>query len=180
MQFQSIILTLPGIGGSSPQHWQSLWEKEYKFSRIEQKEWETPLLTDWVTNIHTEVLKYNPKNVILVGHSAVCAAIAYWAQHYHIPIKGALLVAPADAESVTFPVAAKGFNPMVLDRLPFPSIVVTSANDYYVTPGRAAQFAEAWGSELINIGEAGHINVSSGFGQWDRGLGILKNLDTDD
>lgn len=175
--FQSTILTLPGIGGSGPQHWQSLWEKEYGFIRIEQNEWDTPDRADWVINIRETVSKYEPKDIILVGHSAVCGAIAEWARQYQTKIKGALLVAPADSEAATFPDGAIGFKPMPLFKLPFSSIVVTSTNDYYVTLDRATQFAHAWGSELINIGEAGHINIASGFGQWDEGLEILKRLD---
>jgi predicted alpha/beta hydrolase family esterase len=175
--FKSTILTLPGIGGSGPQHWQSLWEKEYGFIRIEQKEWETPVRADWVANIQNAVSKYDPKDIILVGHSAVCGAIIDWARQYRTKIKGTLLVAPADADAATFPTGATGFKSMPLIKLPFPSIVVTSTNDYYVTLYRASQFAQAWGSELVNIGEAGHINVSSGFGKWDEGLEILKRLD---
>jgi len=175
---QTTIFTLPGIGGSGPQHWQSLWEKEYGFRRIEQHDWETPALADWVTNINKEVSKHDPKDVILVGHSAVCVAIAYWAQQYQTPIKGALLVAPADAGAESFPAGTSGFRPVPLGKLPFPSIVVTSTNDQFVTPERAAQFAQAWGSELVNIGDAGHINVASGYGEWDAGLEILKRLDS--
>jgi len=177
MQFDSTILTLPGIGGSSPQHWQSLWEKEYGFLRIEQTDWDTPVRADWVANIQKAVSKYDLKDVILVGHSAVCGAIIDWARQYQTRIKGALLVAPADADADTFPQETTGFSPIPLIRLPFPSIVVTSANDYFVTVDRAKQFARAWGSEFVNIGEAGHINVGSGFGQWDEGLEILKKLD---
>ena len=175
--FKSTILTLPGIGGSGPQHWQSLWEKEYGFIRVEQKDWETPSCSDWVASIHNSVSKYDPQTVILVGHSAVCTPIAYWARQYNISIKAALLVAPADAEADTFPAGASGFSPMSLMKLPFPSIVVASTNDYFVTLDRAAQFANAWGSELVNVDEAGHINVASGFGEWREGLEILKTLD---
>lgn len=175
--FKSSILTLPGIGGSGPQHWQSLWEKQYGFIRIEQKDWDTPVRADWVVNIQHAVSKYDPQDIILVGHSAVCGAIIDWARQYQTPIKGALLVAPADADADTFPAGTTGFSPIPLIRLPFPSIVVTSTNDYFVTVERARQFADAWGSEFVNIGEAGHINVSSGYGDWDAGLEILKKLD---
>lgn len=175
--FKSIILTLPGIGGSGPQHWQSLWEKEYGFIRIEQQDWDTPVRADWVANIQKAVSKYDPKDIILVGHSAVCGAIMDWAQQYQIKIKAALLVAPADADANTFPPGTAGFSPIPLIKLPFPSIVVTSTNDYFVTVDRAKQFADALGSEFVNIGEAGHINVASGYGKWDEGLEILKKLD---
>ena len=175
--FKSTNLTLPGIGGSGPQHWQSLWEKEYGFTRLEQQEWETPFRDEWVANIQKAVSKYDPKKVVLVGHSAVCSAIAKWAERYQTKIKAALMVAPADPEAQTFPQGAMGFSPIPLIKLPFPSIVVTSTNDFFVTVDRAKQFAEAWGSEFVNIGEAGHINVASGFGDWDEGLEILKKLD---
>ncbi|MDB5025993.1 MAG: alpha/beta hydrolase [Mucilaginibacter sp.] len=176
--FKSTILTLPGIGGSGPQHWQTLWEDEYGFTRIEQRDWETPTRADWVANIQKVVSGYDPKAVILVGHSAVCGAIVEWTQQYPTKIKGALLVAPADPEAETFPGGAHGFAPMPLAALPFPSIVVASANDYFASVERTKQFARAWGSEHVNVGQAGHINVSSGFGQWNRGLEILKKLDS--
>jgi hypothetical protein len=60
-------------------------------------------------------------------------------------------------------------------RLPFPSIVVASSNDPYVTLSRAKTFATAWGSEFVMIGEAGHINSASGLGNWEKGL-ILLNI----
>ncbi|MCK9910359.1 alpha/beta hydrolase, partial [Microbacteriaceae bacterium K1510] len=40
----------------------------------------------------------------------------------------------------------------------------------------AAAWADAWGSQLINLGAAGHINVSSGHGAWPRGLDIYSSL----
>ena len=65
---------------------------------------------------------------------------------------------------------------MPLDPLPFPSIVVSSSNDIWVTPERARHFAEHWGSEFLDIGAAGHINADSGHYQWEEGLEILKRL----
>lgn len=32
------VFTLPGLYNSGPQHWQSYWENEYGFIRIEQME----------------------------------------------------------------------------------------------------------------------------------------------
>jgi predicted alpha/beta hydrolase family esterase len=177
MHFNSTILIVPGLGNSGEQHWQSIWEKEHKLSRIQQSDWETPVCADWIANINKAVDQHDPANVILVGHSLACAAIAYWAQQYPVKIKGALLVALSDTEADSFPTGTAGFAPMPLIKLPFPTIAVASANDYYVTIQRAQQFATAWGSELINIGEAGHINSDSGFGRWEEGLEILKRLD---
>jgi predicted alpha/beta hydrolase family esterase len=65
---------------------------------------------------------------------------------------------------------------MPLSRLPFPSILVASSNDEYVTLDRAGAFAEAWGSRFVHIGAAGHINATSGLGAWSRGQALLADL----
>jgi predicted alpha/beta hydrolase family esterase len=177
MTFNSSILIHPGLGNSGPAHWQSLWEKQFQFSRIEQQDWETPVCADWIARLNDYVQQHDPNNVILVGHSLACTAIAYWAQKYKVAIKGALLVAPSDTEADTYPPGTSGFSPMPLIKLPFKSIVVASSNDYYVTEDRAHLFADSWGSELVNIDDAGHINLASGFGEWEQGLELLKQLD---
>jgi predicted alpha/beta hydrolase family esterase len=178
MTFKSTILILPGLGGSGLQHWQSVWEDEHNFIRVEQQDWDNPNREEWVETINNTIKPYDdPSNVILVAHSLACTTVAYWAQKYGTPVKGALLVAPSDTEAETFPQGTTGFTPVPLLKLPFKSIVVTSTNDQYVTTQRANLFAHTWGSELVNIGEAGHINIASGFGKWDEGLEILKRLD---
>jgi len=178
MTFKSTILIIPGLGNSGPHHWQSLWEREFNFRRVEQKEWDAPFCTDWIENINNEVKKHNSANVILVGHSLACSTIAYWALKYDVKIKGALLVGPSDTEADTYPPGTTGFKPVPLFNLPFKTIVAASTNDFFVTYERAKLFANNWGSELINVGDAGHINVASGHGEWNEGLELLKRLDS--
>jgi predicted alpha/beta hydrolase family esterase len=97
---QTIYLTVPGVTNSSPQHWQSLWEKEFpeRFRRIEQKEWNTPVCADWINEIEEKVQKANPETVVLVAHSLGCTAVAHWANKFGTKIKGAFLVSPSDCE----------------------------------------------------------------------------------
>ncbi len=177
MEFSSDILILPGHGNSGENHWQTLWEREYDFKRIEQHNWLTPTCDDWVETIEKEVSKYDSEEVILVAHSLACIAVAYWAERYNRYIKGALLVAPCDTEAPTTPPGIVGFDPIPAIELPFPSIVVTSLDDHFASWERAEAFAECWGSKLVNIGKAGHINPSSGYGKWRWGLELLKRLD---
>ena len=40
----------------------------------------------------------------------------------------------------------------------------------------AAAWADVWGSELLSLGAAGHVNVESGYGAWPRGLDIYRSL----
>lgn len=176
--FQSKIFIIPGLGNSGEQHWQTHWENQFGFTRIQQREWETPDRTEWIEVIDG-VLKNVPLNeVVLVGHSLACSTIVYWAQQYNRKVKGALLVAPSDTEAASYPSGTTGFTSMPVSKLSFPSICITSSNDFYVTLDRATHFAATWGSDLVNIGAAGHINVASGHGPWVEGLKFLERLDT--
>ncbi len=176
--FKSTILILPGLGNSGELHWQTKWQKQFNFQRIEQTNWDTPTCNDWIKKVDEKIASLNTSDIILVGHSLACSTIVFWAAQHKRKIKGALLVAPSDTEAPIYPPGTTGFAPMPLNRLPFPSITVTSNNDFYVTVDRAKEFANAWGSKLVDIGEAGHINIASGFGDWPAGLRLLKELDT--
>ena len=93
------------------------------------------------------------------------------------PVKAALLVAPADVESpMHTPDEVRGFAPVPLVGLPFPSIVVASTDDPFVTEARAKAFARAWGSRLITLDNAAHINADAGYGPWPEGLKLLQDL----
>ncbi len=170
-------IIIPGLGNSGPDHWQSHFEKSgNSFYRINQKEWDAPVCNDWLETIDKELKLFDLKNVILIGHSLGCATIAHWAKRYGKSVKGALLVAPSDLEAPAYTFPAKGFEPIPLEKLNFKTIVVASSNDPWVSIERAQLFAKCWGSELINIGEVGHINTASGYGKWDEGLKILNLL----
>ncbi|MBL7989809.1 MAG: alpha/beta hydrolase, partial [Candidatus Kapabacteria bacterium] len=75
-----------------------------------------------------------------------------------------------------YPPGPQGFAPVPLVRLPFPSIVVASEDDEYIALEQARQYAEAWGSRFVNIGAKGHINSTSGLGEWREGLALLETL----
>jgi uncharacterized protein len=177
MQFKSIILILPGLGNSGEGHWQTMWQQQFGFKRVEQSEWDAPVCNTWIDTIDTAVMQHDLNNVILVAHSLADTTVAAWAKKFNRKIKGALLVAPSDTEAETYPPGTTGFNPMCLAKLPFPSITVMSENDFYVSPERAKYFADCWGSKLVSIGNAGHINVAAGYGKWEEGLEYVNELD---
>ena len=172
------VFIVPGLGSSGPDHWQTYFERtQPDFIRIEQREWDVPDRAEWVARLDNALDGEDLSQVVLVAHSLGCATIAHWAGQYGHRIKGALLVAPSDVESAYFAaLPTTGFGPMPLARLPFLSKVVFSQNDDWATPARARQFAQAWGSELVDLGAAGHINAASGYGAWPAGLALLKEL----
>ena len=170
-------LIIPGLGNSGPNHWQTYFEKSgNNFTRVQQSNWEAPVCEEWIARIDEEVRLFETSNIVLIGHSLGCSSIVHWARTYQRRIKGALLVAPSDPEADIYTFPAKGFAPVPLERLSFPSIVVSSNNDVWVTPERARFFALHWGSEYVDLGPAGHINADSGHYQWEEGLEILKKL----
>jgi len=164
------IFTVPGLFNSGPQHWQTHWENEYGFVRIEQQDWETPVCDDWLQTIDAVVNQQPLNKVVLIGHSLACCTIVRWSEKYKRIIKGVLLVAPSDVEAPSYPPGTTGFSPMPKFKLPFPSIIIASSNDEYVTFERAKEFAGNWGSEFINAGELGHINSTSDLGLWPFGV----------
>jgi predicted alpha/beta hydrolase family esterase len=168
---------VPGLGNSGPEHWQTYFEKSGdNFKRIIQQEWDAPHCEDWIETINKAISSHDPSTIILIGHSLGCSAIAHWATHYNKKIKGALLVAPSDPETQHYTFPAKGFAPIPKNKINFRTIVVASSDDPWVSLDRAKYFADNWGSEFINIGDAGHINASSGLKEWEKGLEILKTL----
>lgn len=168
---------IPGLGNSGPEHWQTWLETTgSNFHRIEQQEWDAPDCADWVANIEKAIAGFAPSTVVLIAHSLGCTTIAHWARTFNRPIKGALLVAPSDIEAPVYDFPATGFTPIPLEKLPFKTIMVASLNDEWVSTERAQFFAEKWGSELVFIGDAGHINAVSGYGAWPEGLEILKRI----
>lgn len=177
MQRTTRFFIVPGLGSSGPAHWQTYFERQNPdFTRVQQREWDAPDRAECVATLEQTLAGAELSQGVLIAHSLGCITVAHWAAAYGHRIKGALLVAPVDVETArfaTFPTT--GFGPMPVQRLPFPSKVVASTTDEWVTLARARQFAEAWGSEFISIGDAGHINAASGHGNWPAGLALLQD-----
>ena len=168
---------IPGLGNSGPDHWQTHFENSgNNFQRIQQTEWDAPDCEDWLNAIEAALAGYDLAEVVLIAHSLGCTTVAQWAQRFGKKIKGALLVAPSDIEQPVYSFPSTGFTPIPLDRIGFKTVVVASSNDEWVSMERACFFARQWGSELVNIGDAGHINAVSGYGVWPAGLELLKKL----
>lgn len=174
------VLLLPGWQNSGPGHWQSLWEAQYGYTRVEQHDWQRPLRGDWSARLE-EVVLGSPVPVVLVAHSLGCLLVAAWAAHsrHTDKVKGALLVAPPDVARDDLAPHLPGWSPPVLQPLPFRSTLVSSLNDPYCSPALARTYAAAWGAAQTNAGDAGHINSDSGLGDWPAGhqwlLALMKD-----
>ena len=171
------VLILPGCQNSGPGHWQSRWEQAHGYTRVEQHDWLRPLRGDWIAQLEAVLLSCD-EPAVLVAHSLGCIQVAAWAAHSRntLRVKAALLVAPPDTEREAMRQQLPGWSPVPLQSLPFKTIVFASSNDPFGDPSRARQFASAWGAEIVDAGERGHINSESGLGDWQQGFEQLQKL----
>ena len=171
------ILIVPGLNGSGPGHWQTLWEEKYGGERVNQRDWENPDLAEWIGTLNATVTA-RAECAVIIAHSLGCLTVAHWAYAYPEntgQIKCALLVAPPDVESSSYiPETLRQF--AAHNVIPFPSVLVGSENDHYVNLDSARRLAGHWNSRFVNAGAAGHINLDSGHGPWPQGEALLTEL----
>jgi predicted alpha/beta hydrolase family esterase len=171
------ILIVPGLNGSGAGHWQTLWEEQYGYERVEQRDWANPDFAEWVGTLNAAVTA-RTKRTVIVAHSLGCLTVAHWAHAYPEntgQIQCALLVAPPDLESSSsIPETLRLF--AAHEVIPFPSVLVGSENDPFMTLESARRLAGYWNSRFLNAGAVGHINPDSGHGPWPAGEALLTEL----
>ena len=91
-------------------------------------------------------------------------------------MKAALFAAPPDLEREDLRNMLTSWTPVAMNQLPFESVMFASSNDPYCSLERARQMADAWGSQLHNAGELGHLNSESGLGHWPEAFAQLQQL----
>ncbi|MGI5150297.1 RBBP9/YdeN family alpha/beta hydrolase [Plantactinospora sp. CA-294935] len=174
-------LLVPGRGRPKPEHWLRRWadaHPEYRWAPYPPGPPFT--LSDRVAALH-EALREAPDPAVLVAHSAGCLTVAAWAARHTGPIRAALLVTPPYLDPAWEPDPNRPpddsvYGPVPRTRLPFRSIMVASRTDPYTTFAQFAEYAEDWGAELFDAGDAGHVETASGYGRWPAGERLLAKL----
>lgn len=170
------IIILPGIGGSGPAHWQSLWERaDPRMRRFAPADWDRPERADWIAALEVAVAASRTPP-LLVAHSLACLLVAHWQAASSRAIAGAFLVAVPDPAAPAFPIEAASFAGAPAARFGFRSLVVASSNDPFGTLNYVRGRAGAWGSELVEVGAYGHLNAGSGLGAWPQGRALLDGF----
>ena len=121
----------------------------------------------------------------IVAHSGGCVTVAHWARMTKRPVQGALLATPPEFVRPMpegYPTLAQldaaGWLPVPRERLPFPSLVAASRNDPLARFEGVEALARDWGSQLVDLGEVGHLNPASGYGEWPRAEELIRELTT--
>ncbi len=164
------VLVVPGLNDSGPSHWQTCWQQAHVgMTRVGQEDWSRPDLDTWAERVAIAAQE-QPAPPFVVAHSFGCLATVHAVARHGARLSGALLVAPADPARFGIDIAAVGHF------LPFPSTLVASTNDPWLKLTKAGALAVKWGSRLLTLEGAGHINVDSGHGRWPEGLHVLRDL----
>ena len=179
----STVLIVPGLRDHMPEHWQTILERKLPNAKSVPRRSEDKLsCAAWVADLDRSLAQIEGP-VVLAAHSGGVMMVVHWAQRHRRPIRGALLAAPADLELPLpqgYPsqeaLRQDGWLPIPREPLPFPSIVAASTNDPLAQFSRVAGYASAWGSRLVDLGNVGHLNPASGFGEWPRAEALLREL----
>jgi len=179
------ILIVPGLRDHVASHWQTLLEQKLAYARsLPRMEAGQHKLScaAWVAKLD-KALAAIAGPVILVAHSAGVMIVVHWVQQHRRPIAGALLATPPDFESPLpegYPTQQvlrdNGWLPAPRAVLPFPTIVAASTNDPLGRYERIETLARGWGSKLVNVGNVGHLNPASGYGEWPQAEAFIREL----
>ena len=155
------VLTVPGLRGSGPGHWQTLWEAKHRsWRRVLQHDWLAPRL-DAQRAALDAALAAAGRGAVVAAHGFGCLAAAARLARTSEAVAGALLVAPRDP-------AEFGLQPAPL---PLPAILVASRSDPALAFADARRLAQRLGAALADAGDAGHID-----GAWPKGERLLARL----
>jgi len=180
------VLIVPGLRDAVASHWQTLLA-----ARLPRVRAVPPMGRDdldcaaRVAAIEREAQAVEGP-LVIVAHSGGVVMLAHWAQRTRRPVRGALLATPPDFERPMpegYPsveaLRAGGWLPVPTGPLPFPSIVAASRNDPLAPFDRVVQMAQGWGSRLVDLGEVGHLNPASGYGEWPGAQAFIDELSAD-
>lgn len=180
------VLIVPGLRDHVDTHWQTLLAAKLPRVRtVPPMGRENLDCAARVEAIDRELMAIGG-SVIIVAHSGGVIMLAHWAawpKRTRRVIRGALLATPPDFEEPMpegYPtikaLQASGWLPVPRQPLPFPSIVAASRNDPLARIERVAQLAHEWGSRFVNLGEVGHLNPASGYGEWPQAAVFIRDL----
>ncbi len=158
------LLVVPGLGGSPAGHWQTWLEGEVPHAvRVVQSDWNTPDLDRWAAQVGVTIEEAGDRcRWLVAAHSFGVLAILRYLQLYRdARIVAQLLVAPAD------PARFDLDGSMPHGPLSVPTTLVLSADDPWLGPSVGRTWAARWQVPVLDLGRSGHVNVASGFGQWD-------------
>ena len=175
------VLIVPGLRDHVAEHWQTLLA-----ARLPRVRMVNPMGREDLDCARRVAAIEREANAIkgpllLVAHSGGVIMVAHWGKQKQRAVCGALLATPPDFERpmpTDYPgmveLQAGGWLPAPRNQLR--SIVAASRNDPLGRFERVAELANDWGSKLVDLGEVGHLNPASGYGEWPGANPLISEL----
>ena len=127
-----------------------------------------------------EATTQTDRPALFVGHGLGAAAVVHAAPRLIGGTVGAFLVVPPAEETLPGLQIPPAMQTYPRDPLPFPSVLVASRTHPGASYAALEDLSYAWGSRLLDAGEAGTLDTASGHGPWPEGLmsfaGFLRQL----
>jgi len=165
------LLVIPGLNDSGSAHWQTWLQAHFGGAvRVEQDDWARADLARWSQRIEMTLARHPRARWVAVAHSFGCLALLRHLALGGAGVQSALLVAPADPAK--FGVAEA----LPQSALAIPSVLLASETDPWMRIDSARGWARVWGSQLVNLGDAGHINTESGFGPLPQAKSTVEQM----
>ena len=166
------IVFVPGAD-CGPDHWMERWRQRMPTAHMAGQ----PRRSSGcgARNL-VQLVARSSRPVILIAHGEGVMDAVHHAPLLQPGVRGAFLVAPRDRETPAQEGAGKPDGTAPFTPLPFRSLLVASRTDPALAFARAERFAAAWGSLLVDAGEAGRLDAASGHGPWPEGLLLLSRL----
>ncbi len=166
------LLVIPGLNDSGPAHWQTWLQAHFSRHavRVEQDDWARADLARWSQRIEVTLAQHPGARWVAVAHSFGCLALLRFLAQGGEGVQSALLVAPADPAK--FGVGHK----MPQAQLTVPSVLLASETDPWMKFESACGWGRVWGSQLLSLGDAGHINTEAGFGPLPQAKALVEQM----
>lgn len=172
------VLILHGLGGSDYPHWQAhlamdLIKNNYIVSFPELPNKNEPTLLEWKGFVKKEIEHFKPN--VVVCHSLANILWFHLCDELDIVLDKLMLVAPVRNKELK---EAKTFFPYPLPQnLKSKEIIMASStNDPFISLDEAIDLQSKLNIGMKIMENAGHINVSSGFGKLDCALDWIKQV----
>ena len=183
----STVVIVPGLRDHVAAHWQTLLAAQLAAEGVPVRMVEPMGREDLACARRVDALEQvvcavqGP--VVLVAHSGGVITVAHWAQQTACQVQGALLAAPPDFEQPMpegYPTVDQlregGWLPVPRQALPFRCLAALSTNDPLGRFDRVQALVDDWGCQAINLGDVGHLNPASGYGEWSQALPLIRQL----
>jgi predicted alpha/beta hydrolase family esterase len=166
------LLVIPGLNDSGPAHWQTWLEGQYaeRAVRVQQDDWAHADLEPWADRIGETLVQHPQSRWVAAAHSFGTLALLRFLQRGGQGVQAALLVALADPAK--FGVSSS----LPQSRLAIPTVLLASETDPWMHFQAACAWARVWGTRLVNLGDAGHINTESGFGPMPQAKSLVETM----